>query len=577
MHEAPDGPGPWHRPGQTLVDVLRNRARDHAGETLFGFLDPDARLAETMSYASLLRRATGFARHLVCQGLSGKSALLVYPQGPEFVVAFFAANIAGVVPVPVKLPRRREGAAALRRMAADAAAAAVLVAERQRTTVGERFASEPALAGLPALSEPADSGQDGAADVGVTVRPGDVALLQYTSGSTSIPKGVQVTHKNLLTNSEIMRVALGNNRASIEVSWLPMHHDMGLIGCVLQPLYVGFPAYFLSPAAVLQEPGRWLTAVSRWRATLSGGPNFGYELCVRRPPREGSEPLDLSGWQVAYNGSEPILASTVERFCDSFAAAGFSPRAFYPCYGLAEATLMVTCRHRSDDVRTMTVDGEQLARGSVARCEPGPTARRLVGSGRPQPGVRLAIADPQTGRAAGAGRVGEIWVAGPSVAAGYRNRPGDTGAIFGARLPGRPGTAFLRTGDLGFVDDGELFVVGRLHDRIVIRGRNLHPEDIETTAITACAPWEPTGAAVFAPGDPATEDIPGIVVAVELSRRVNGEMHRELTGRLREAIGLAHGVAVSDVVPVARWHLPRTTSGKVRRSECAGRYLSGAL
>jgi len=577
MHEAPDEPGHWHQPGQTLVELLRNRARDHAGETLFGFLDPDARLVESLSYASLLHRATGFARHFVSQGLSGRSALLVYPQGPEFVVAFFAANIAGVVPVPVKLPRRREGTAALRRMAADAEAAAVLAAERQRTAVAERFAAEPALAGLPVLSEQAEGEQAGAADVGVTVRPADVALLQYTSGSTSAPKGVQVTHKNLLTNSEIMREALGNSRASVEMSWLPMHHDMGLIGCVLQPLYVGFPAYFLSPAAVLQEPARWLTAISRWRATLSGGPNFGYELCVRRPPREGSEPLDLSSWQVAYNGSEPILASTIERFCDSFAAAGFTPRAFYPCYGLAEATLMVTSRHCRDDLRTIAVDGEQIARGSVARCEPGPTARRLVGSGRPRPGVRLAIADPQTGRAAGAGRVGEIWVAGPTVAAGYRNRPEDTAAKFGARLDGRPGTAFLRTGDLGFVDDGELFVVGRLHDRIVIRGRNLYPEDIETTAITACARWEATGCAVFAAGDPATGDIPGIVVAVELPRRVNGEGHRELTGRLREAIGLAHGVTVSDVVPVARWHLPRTTSGKIRRSECAGRYLSGAL
>lgn len=544
---------------------------------LFGFLDPDAQLAESLSYRSLLRRATAFARLLIEEDLSGRSALLVYPQGPEFIVAFFAANIAGVVPVPVRLPRRSEGAAPLRLMAADAEAAAVLVAERQRPTVEQRFSSERALAGLPVLSEPPGSEQAGAAEVRVRVRADDVALLQYTSGSTSDPKGVKVTHANLLANSEVIRVALGNDQATIALSWLPMHHDMGLIGGVLQPVYVGFPEYFLSPAAVLQQPSRWLTAISRWRATASGGPNFGYELCVRRPPPAGSEPIDLSAWRLAYTGAEPILAATIDRFCARYAEAGFSRRAFYPCYGLAEATLIVTGGHRDGGVRTMAVDAGQIARGFAVGGTAGPSVRRLAGCGQPGPGVQLAIVDPETERPVRAGQVGEIWVAGASVAAGYRNRPQESLRTFGARLTGQPGTAFLRTGDLGFLADGELFVVGRLHDRIVLRGRNLYPEDIETTAIAACARWEATGCAVFAISDPAIEAIGGIIVAVELSQRVDEALHREIAARIRARVATVHGVTVSDVVAVARWHLPRTSSGKIRRSECTRRYETGTL
>ncbi|HEY3953164.1 MAG TPA: fatty acyl-AMP ligase [Streptosporangiaceae bacterium] len=577
------GPGrasPADQPAQTLVDVLRHSARRHADEMVFGFLDPDTQLADSLTYRSLLLRATGFARLLADRGLSGRSALLVYPQGPEFIVAFFAANIAGVAAVPVRLPRRTEGTAALSRMAGDAEAAAVLVDLRQRDAVAGRFAAEPALAALPLLSEPPDSARAGADQAhwpGARVRPGDVALLQYTSGSTGDPKGVQVTQANLIANSQTLRVALGNDAETVAVSWLPMHHDMGLIGCVLQPVYVGFRNYFLSPAAVLQQPSRWLAAISRWQATASGGPNFGYELCARRPPPAGSAPLDLSAWRLAYTGAEPVLAATIERFCARYRTAGFSPQAFYPCYGLAEATLMVTGGHRRDAVRTIAVDGGQIARGRAVPCTDGPSARRLVGCGHPRPGVDLVIVDPQTGQQVSPGQVGEIWVAGPGVAAGYRNRPALNEATFGARLAGRPGVAFLRTGDLGFVADGELFVVGRLHDRIIIRGRNFHPEDIETTANVACARWEATGCAVFAAADDAVGATQGVVVAVELPRRLDEAQHREITALIRERVAAAHGVAVTDVVAVPRWRLPRTTSGKLRRSECNRRYRAGAL
>lgn len=558
--------------GQTTVDLLRHHARVHGNELVFGFLDTETRLAESLSYRSLLRRATGFAHLLLELDLRGKTALLAFPHGPEFIVAFFAAHIMGVVPVPVKLPRRREEAAVLSRVARDAEAAAVLVSGRHQQAIMQRLAADRGLARLPVIAEEADGGDPG--EIQVPVQAGDLALLQYTSGSTSDPKGVEITHANLIANSEMIRTGFGNDRTTISVSWLPMYHDMGLIGGVLEPLYVGFPGYFLNPVAVLQQPSRWLTAISRWRATVSGGPNFGYELCVQRPPREDSGPLDLSSWRVACNGAEPVLATTIERFCSRFAAAGFSPRAFYPCYGLAEATLMVTGGQPSDAVRTMSIDAEQLAYGRVAGRQNGASARRLVGCGGPLPGTELAIVDPVTGRQAAAGRVGEIWVAGPGVAAGYRNRQAESAHTFRALQADQPGMTFLRTGDVGFVADGQLFVVGRLRDKIDVRGRNLYPEDIELTVIGACASWEATGCAVFAADGPAAM---GIVVAVELPRRAGDVPVREVAARVREQVSTAHGVAVRDVVAVGRWHLPRTSSGKVRRSECARRYMSGAL
>jgi acyl-CoA synthetase (AMP-forming)/AMP-acid ligase II len=580
----------WRQPGRTLVEVLRYRESVHGDELLFGFLDPDARLTGSLTYRSLLRRAACFARLLTEHGLTGTSALLIYPQGPEFVVAFFAASMAGVVPVPVRLPRRAEGTEALRRLAADAEAAAVLVGQRQRAIVGQRFAPEPSLLKLPLLTEPPVPHWSGEVPAGTqaVVRPGDVALLQYTSGSTSRPKGVQVTQANLVAGLEVLRVALGMDQSTVTLSWAPMHHDMGLIGHVLEPLYTGFPGYFLDPSAVLQQPGRWLSAISRWRVTATGGPNFGYEQCVRRPPPPGRAGLDLSCWRLAYVSAEPVLAGTLDRFCAAYASAGFSPAALYPCYGLAEATLLVTGGRPGAGARTMTVDGEQLARGVAAPVAAAPSwpqsggtagsppSRRLVGCGRPHLGTRVAVVDPRARRELPDGRVGEIWIAGPTVAAGYRNRPEESAATFGAELAGQPGTRFLRTGDLGFARDGELFVVGRLRDRIVIRGRNLYPEDIETTAIAACSDWAATGCAVFAAGDPG-DGTAAVVVAVELPRRADEVLRRDIAASVRERVAGVHGVAVSDVVTVTRWHLPRTTSGKIRRSECRRRYTAGTL
>lgn len=564
----------WQSPGQTLVEVLKYRAYLHEDEFLFGFLDSELRVVQSLTYGSLLSRATRFAGLLLASGLAGRSALLAYPQGPDFVVAFFAANMAGVIPVPVKIPRREEEFARFSRMCMDADATAILVPAKQQS-VFERITAHGQLGKMRTLSEPLGAEQVADLPSPLQVRADDVALLQYTSGSTSAPKGIQVTHANLLANLDCIRTGFENDSATISLSWLPMFHDMGLIGHVLEPLYVGFPAYFLNPTLAIQEPSRWLRAISRFRVTATGGPNFGYELCLKRPPRDGADAIDLSTWKVAYTASEPILASTIEQFSKQFAPVGFSPRAFYPCYGLAEATLIVTGGQADAEVFTISVDSEQLARGLAVPSEDGAPARRLVSSGPPRPGVDVVIVNPQTGLPAATGHVGEIWVTGPAVAAGYRGKPDETRRVFGARLPDWPGTAFLRTGDLGFLDGGELFVVGRLHDMIIMRGRNLYPEDIETTVTAACAEWNPTGCAVFANSDPTVEATKEIVVALEFFLPTGQLDQEKVASRARAQVASAYGVTVRDVVFAAR--LPRTSSGKIRRSECARRYQLGTL
>lgn len=565
----------WRAPGETLTEVLTYRARRQHDELLFGFLDADLQVVKSLTYGSLLTRATRFAGLLSASGLAGQCVLLAYPQGPDFVVAFLAANMAGVIPVPVKIPRRDEEIAQLSMMAMDAGVVAILGLAKQQPSF-ERIISQGHMGRVRVLCEPPVGDPVPDIPASFQVSPDDVALLQYTSGSTGNPKGIQVTHANLIADLECIRTGFENNSATISLSWLPMFHDMGLIGHVLEPLYVGFPAYFLNPNLVVQDPGRWLQAISRFRVTATGGPNFGYELCVRRPPRqEEAAALDLSCWKVAYTASEPVLASTIDQFVGKFAPAGFAPRAFYPCYGLAEATLIVTGGRAEDEVRTISVDSEQLALGIVVPSKGAPGARRLVASGPPRPGVEVVIVDPDTGQPAEAVRIGEIWVAGPTVAAGYRAKPAETRRVFGARLPGRPETPFLRTGDLGFLDEGQLFVVGRLKDMIIIRGRNFYPEDIETTVGAVCAEWNPTACAVFADGDPGTDITTGIVVALEFIFPPDAMDQDQVASRVRAAVANTYGVAVRSVVFAAR--LPKTSSGKIRRLESAHRYQSGSL
>ncbi len=429
-----------------------------------------------------MRGARSLGARLQELGIAGERALLLYPPGLEFITAFFGCLSAGVVAVPTPLPRPNRPAERLRAILQDAAprvvvTTAALAAEKSRWVV-----QTPELADLPWVSSDtlgealAERWRDPGAG------PETLAFLQYTSGSTDEPKGVMVTNGNLLHNLAVIGKSFGATEESRGVFWLPLHHDMGLIGGVLQTVYCGGASLLLSPIAFLQGPIRWLEAISQTRATISGGPNFGYELCARKITAEEQRRLDLSAWSVAFNGAETVRSETLDRFAEAFAPCGFRREAFLPCYGLAEATLMVSGRSEIVIPQTLKLDADALEQNRVAPAgNTGQRLRTFVGCGRVSGGQEVVIVDPHTSGRCGDDGVGEIWVAGASVAHGYWNRPLETAATFAAMLPDSQSGPFLRTGDLGFLKDGELFVTGRLKDVIIIRGRNVYPQDLEAT------------------------------------------------------------------------------------------------
>jgi acyl-CoA synthetase (AMP-forming)/AMP-acid ligase II len=391
-----------------------------------------------------------------------------------------------------------------------------------------------------------------------------IALLQYTSGSTSSPKGVMVSHENLVANSRMIRDMFGHGPDVRVVGWLPLFHDMGLIGHVLQPVFNGGLSVLMSPLTFLGRPLTWLEAIADWKATSSGGPTYGFELCTNRVSDEQAAGLDLSAWRVAYCGSEPIRCATIERFADKFAASGLSRGAIYPCYGLAEATLMVTGGQPGAGLRTTHDAGGTASRGAYA------VRPKLAACGRPCPGETIVVVDPDIGEPVDDGEVGEIWVSGPNVGRGYWRRAQETADVFGARLEGIDG-AFLRTGDLGFLQDGELFVVGRIKDMIIVRGTNHAPEDIESTVASCYRPFAGTAQAAFGIELAGCEEVV-VVQEVRPGLPVN-----ETAAAVFEHVARDHGLRLYDLVLVPTGTIPRTSSGKVRRRQCRELYAAGLL
>ncbi|WP_410585855.1 amino acid adenylation domain-containing protein [Amycolatopsis sp. lyj-23] len=528
--------------------VLARHARREPAKTAFTHLPDDpAAPPRSLGYGELDRRARGVAALLAERGHAGEPVLLLYPSGLDYVVAFFGCLYAGCVAVPAYPPNRR--AASAERIAgivADSGARAALTDGRLLERLG------PIGVELISTEEP---GEGQWCDE--TVDASSVAFLQYTSGSTGEPKGVVLTHGNLLANAALTAESFGTSGDTTVVSWLPMYHDMGLIGSLLGTVYCGGSCVTLSPASFVREPIRWLRAIGDYRATASGGPNFGYDLCAERITAEQRETLDLSSWRVAFNGAEPLREDTIRTFADTFADTGFDARAMTPCYGLAEATLMVSAKPAGTD---LVVD----TRGAAA----------VVGSGRPvAAGHRLEIVDPATATPCPDGTVGEIWFAGPSVAAGYWNRPEQTGATFRAQLTGEE-TPFLRTGDLGYLDGGELYVTGRAKDLLIIRGRNHYPQDIERTVEASHPALVRGGGAAFGVTADGTERL---VVVHEVGREHRHDDLSAVTAAARSAVAAAHEVQPHAVVLIRAGTLPRTSSGKVRRQACRAAFLDGEL
>ncbi len=548
-------------PTAGIVGTARRHAALTPDRPAYAFLPDGETESVRFSFAGIDLRARAVAAALQGRGLAGERVLVAYPSGPEYVQSFLGCLYAGAVAVPCDEPRSGPGAERLAGIRADARPALALAAD-----------AGPGLAGLPTLD--AAHVPDSAADAWTdpATGPADLAFLQYTSGSTRQPRGVMVDHGNLLANERCIAEACGHDRDSTFVGWVPFFHDMGLVANLLQPLYLGSLSVLMPPMAFLQRPGRWLRAVTRYRAHTSGGPNFAYDLCVERVGAAERAELDLSGWRVAYNGAEPVRADTLRRFADSFAPQGFRAGAHFPSYGLAEATLLVATGPKDRPPPTLTADPAALRDGHVRPAPDDTPGTELVGNGTARPGTELRIVDPATATPCPDGRVGEIWVRGPGVARGYWDRPAESRRLLAARLDGGDGP-YLRTGDLGALYDGELFIAGRHKDLIVVRGQNHYPHDLERTAERAHPALRPTCAAAFTTARDGEE---ALVLCCELTSYRAPDLPA-IAEAVRAALATRHGIALHTLVVLRRGGIPKTTSGKVRRRHCRAAYLEGTL
>lgn len=559
-------------PPSTLIpDLLRSRSQAQASARAFVFLDEHGEESGELTYAQLDARAADVAVELGRVCAPGDRVLLLFLPGLDFLIAYFGCLYAGMIAVPVKPPRPNRLQPVTRSIIDDCAPAAVLsvsmVAAALRDTI------DPVRAGLTwiAVDETPEGAGQGAA-LGPW-SPDAPAFLQYTSGSTSDPKGVIVSHGNLAANQVMIERAFGHDESSTFVGWTPLFHDQGLIGNVLQPLHLGVTSILMSPITFIRRPMLWLSTISRYRAHTSGGPNFAFDACVAQAAKGPLPDLDLSCWKVAFNGAEPIRRDTLDRFATTFAPIGFAPEALYPCYGLAEATLLVSGSVKGRGPRTFIADVDELERG---RCVAAPDGegRTLVSSGRVLPEETVRIVEPGTGRPLMGGDIGEILIAGDHVALGYWQRPAATEATFGARCDDDD-RSYLRTGDLGVLRDDELYVVGRHKDLIIIRGRNLYPQDIERSAESSHPALRPGSCAAFSV---TGTDGEALVVVAEVRRDASAECGAdELTESIRAAIMRDHDTAPADIVLVDAAGVPKTSSGKVMRSQTRERYGDGQL
>ncbi|MFG6100258.1 SDR family NAD(P)-dependent oxidoreductase [Leptothoe sp. ISB3NOV94-8A] len=531
-----------------------------------------------LTYQELAQQVRVVALGLQSVCAVGDRALLLYPQGLAYIVGFLGCLDAGVIAVPAYPPRRNQRKLGrLQAIAKDAqATVALTTAELLPRLQGQcQDASElNQLHWLATDSLVAETEQD--ENWRIPIDPSDLAFLQYTSGSTGIPKGVMVSHGNLMHNCETIKRSFELTPDDVSVTWLPSFHDMGLIDGILQPLYTGFPGYIMPPAAFLQRPQRWLQAISKYRATHSGGPNFAYDLCSQRITAEQRDGLDLSCWQSAYNGAEPLRLSTLERFTSKFSSVGFQAKAFYPCYGMAETTLMVSGGEVTSEPGHCIVDAVALGNNQVIHVEPiHPNAKQLVGCGQTWLDTTVAIVNPETCKQCVDNQVGEIWVTGGSVAQGYWRRSESSEFAFHAHLADNTETIFFRTGDLGFLHNGDLFITGRLKDVIIIRGRNHYPQDIERTVEESHPALRSNSGAAFSIEVDQQERL---VVVQEVKRTHLRHLNSaDVVEAIRSAVPLHHEVQLYDVVLLKPGRIPKTSSGKIQRRACRTQFLAGEL
>ncbi|MDF5752252.1 MupA/Atu3671 family FMN-dependent luciferase-like monooxygenase [Spongiactinospora sp. TRM90649] len=545
----------------TLIDILAARAEETPERLAYSYFPAPDSGPDRLTYGELWRTAAGIAGRVRAVGGPGDRVLLLSGLGAHFVGGFLGCMLAGRVPVPVVATHEPAAIAALAATAADCDATAVLAPAAIIDAARALCAGHPPLARLHWIPADGPAPEPEPGEL-ILPEPGDIAFLQYTSGTTTSPRGVIVRHENLMRNLDAVRGAYRHSPESRGVIWLPPHHDMGLIGGILQPLFVGFPASLMSPMTFLGDPLTWLREIATGNApTTAGGPNFGYSYCVRKVSAEQAADLDLSNWRVAFAGAEPIDPGVLAAFARHFAPSGFRADAFTAGYGLAEATLGVSSAVPGTGLVTARLSTPALERGTVEEVATG--GRVIASCGAPMDGT-VVIADPHTLERRAPGEIGEIWLNGPGVAAGYWGREEGSEPVFRARLADEPGSAttYLRTGDLGFLRGGELYVTGRLKDLIIIRGRNIVPHDVERS-IEASHPEVRRGGCAVVAVDVGGEE--RLAVLAEIDRSKTSRPEDDLRASIRHIVSRDHALDVHRVVLLGPKEIPKTTSGKIQR------------
>ncbi len=530
-----------------------------------------------LTYSELDNKVRAFAATMQQKGLKGERALLLFPPGLDYVVAFMACLYAGVIAVPAYPPRKNRSIGRLKSILIDCQAKAALTDGYIYQQIEKTFEAQPQLSHLhwlvPEKIDDALASQW--TDPGVT--HDDIAFLQYTSGSTGNPKGVMVSHGNLMHNQALLEIGLHNHPGLTYVTWLPIYHDMGLIGNILQSLYLGGHMVMMSPVDFLRKPVRWLKAISKYKAHSSGGPNFAYQLCVNKVTDEEMQGLDLSSWDTAFNGAEPVREDTIQQFAERFKAVGFNAQAHKPCYGLAEATLLVSMSAEGTDPTVHHVSLANLKNNTLNYVAPDHAdAHAVIGCGEPTGDLDVRIVNPDTFAPCADSVIGEIWIAGGSVAKGYWQNEAKTKEDFHATIAGdASGQHYLRTGDLGFMRDGEIYVSGRRKDLIIINGRNHYPQDIEHTVETS-SPGLRAGCNAAFSADLAGEE--RLVVVQELERTAIGQLDYEAVyEQVQQQVYEQHEVQLYALVLIRTGAIAKTSSGKIQRRATKQMFLNGQL
>jgi acyl-CoA synthetase (AMP-forming)/AMP-acid ligase II/acyl carrier protein len=561
----------------TLPEILQTRATYTPDTTAYIFLRDGDDDEERITYRELDQAARKIAYHLRLTGAAGDRALMLFPPGLEFVKALFGCFYAGVIAVPAYAPRKNRSLDRIKMLVVDSGSTLVLSNADISQAIERSFSDLDELKQMKWLIME-DITTDGNIDTGAGVAslPGEVALLQYTSGSTGQPKGVMVTHRNIMRNCDFIRSSFGFSHQSIGVSWLPTFHDMGLVGQIFQPVFTGFTSVLMPPVTFLQKPIRWMKAFSKYRGTMGGAPNFAFDLLADSTTPEEREGLDLSSIKTIYCGAEPIRKSTFDRFADVYKAYGLTPEMLYPCYGMAETTLITSGPPALRGPVYLCVSGNALEKNKVEQvAAEQPDARYLTGVGFPWLDTRVRIINPETLVQCNNEEVGEVWVTGSSVTYGYWNNPDITKAVFQSELNDEPQINWLRTGDLGFFNNGELYITGRLKDVIIIHGRNYYPQDIEFHTENSHPALQSNASAAFSVDVDNEEKL---VIVAEVQRSFIRDLDvNSVCDAIREQISEEFELEVYAIQLLRTASILKTSSGKIQRKACRDGFLNKTL